>query len=42
MDEQVEVGLRFEKAALAAARSAHEALREAGATCATAESLTGG
>lgn len=42
MDEQAEAGLRIEEEALAAARSAHEALLEAGATCATAESLTGG
>lgn len=42
MEEQTEVGLRIEKEARAAAESAHEALRDAGATCATAESLTGG
>lgn len=38
----VEKGLRIEDAALDAAGAAHRALLEAGATCATAESLTGG
>jgi nicotinamide-nucleotide amidase len=42
VDEQAEAGLRIDKESLAAAGSAHEALLEAGATCATAESLTGG
>ncbi|WP_017587549.1 CinA family protein [Nocardiopsis ganjiahuensis] len=36
------IGVQFEEAALEAAEAAHRALLEAEATCATAESLTGG